>query len=176
MESRDVWAERGPLTHELLNTVVAISIRTSNFGWAHPNRVLSQAVFQKFAAGHPKLRAEREVRASPWGFALIASRLDAPRVPKKIPSKNNSFKKKSFLQKKTPKKLGQVGGAFGRSARLGQVGPLRIWHSVSTAPPASSQRRPSVARIRQALQALRAVIGCARTLRGISLCARTLWD
>ncbi len=33
--------------------------------------------------------AEREVRTSPWGFALIASRLDAPRVPKK-----------SFLQKK----------------------------------------------------------------------------
>jgi hypothetical protein len=57
-------------------------------------------VFQKFEAGHPKFGAEREVRASPWGFALIASRLDAPRVPKKtVPSK-----------KKTSKKLGQVGG------------------------------------------------------------------
>jgi hypothetical protein len=33
-------------------TVLAISIRTSNFGWARPNRVVSQAVFQKFAAGH----------------------------------------------------------------------------------------------------------------------------
>jgi hypothetical protein len=53
-------------------------------------------VFQKIAAGHPKFGAEREVRASLWGFAHIASRLDAPRVSKK-----------TFLQKK--KKLGQVG-------------------------------------------------------------------
>jgi hypothetical protein len=45
-------------------------------------------VFQKFAAGHPKFGAEREVRVSPWVFALFASRLDAPRVPNK-----------SFLQK-----------------------------------------------------------------------------
>jgi hypothetical protein len=57
----------------LLKTItgVAISIRTSNFGWAHPNRVVSQGVKQKIAAGHPKLGVEREVRASPWGFALI---------------------------------------------------------------------------------------------------------
>ncbi len=103
-------------------TVVAISIRSSNFGWARPNRVVSQAVFQKIAAGHPKFGSEREVRASTWGFALIASRLDAPRD-----------QKKPFLHKKTPKKLGQVGGwvsaggsspwefsaltAFGRSSR-----------------------------------------------------------
>jgi hypothetical protein len=66
-----------------LITVTIIIIRTTNFGWAHPNRVLSQAVFQKFAAGHPKFGAEREVRASTWGLALTASRLDAPRVPKK---------------------------------------------------------------------------------------------
>jgi hypothetical protein len=78
----------------ILYTVVAISIRTSNFGWAHPNRVVSQAVFQKFAAGHPKFGADREVRASPWGFALIASRLDAPRFPKKsFLQKNKTFKK-----------------------------------------------------------------------------------
>ncbi len=62
---------------------IVLSIRMANFGWAHPNRVVSQAVFQKNAAGHPKLEAEREVRASPWEFALIASRLDASRVPKK---------------------------------------------------------------------------------------------
>jgi hypothetical protein len=49
-------------------------------------------VFHKFAAGHPKFEAERELRASPWGFALIASRLDAPSVPKK-----RSLKKKLFL-------------------------------------------------------------------------------
>ncbi len=30
-----------------LNNVVAIIHRISNFGWAHPNRVLSQAVFRK---------------------------------------------------------------------------------------------------------------------------------
>jgi hypothetical protein len=81
-----------------------ISIRTTNFGWACPNRVFSQAVFQKFAAGHPKFGVQREVRASPWGLALTActhtltklcaptpgaavswtvSRLNAPRVPKK---------------------------------------------------------------------------------------------
>ncbi len=49
---------------------MAISIRTSNFGWAHPNRVVSQAVFQKFAAGHPKFGAEREVRAPTLGTGL----------------------------------------------------------------------------------------------------------
>jgi hypothetical protein len=64
----------------------------ANFGWAHPNRVVSQAVFQKHAAGHPKLEAEREVRASTWEFALIASRLDASRVRKK-PIKNKPKKK-----------------------------------------------------------------------------------
>jgi hypothetical protein len=69
--------------HMELSTVIVLSIRMANFGWAHPNRVLSQAVFQKFAAGHSKFEAEREVRASSWGFGLIASRLDAPRVPKK---------------------------------------------------------------------------------------------
>jgi hypothetical protein len=47
-------------------------------------------VLQNFAAGHPKIGAEREVRTSPWGFELIASRLDAPRVPKK------SFLEKQF--------------------------------------------------------------------------------
>jgi hypothetical protein len=62
---------------------VAIRIMTYNFGWAQPNRVVSQAVCQNFAAGHPKFGAEREVRASPWGFALIAPRLDALRIPKK---------------------------------------------------------------------------------------------
>ncbi len=74
-------------------TVVAIRIRTTNFGWAHPNRVVSQAVFHKFAAGHPKFGAEREVRASPWRFALIASRLDAPRVSKKNLLQENNFRK-----------------------------------------------------------------------------------
>jgi hypothetical protein len=65
-------------------TVVAIIIRISNFGWAHPNRVFSQAVFQKVAGGHPKFGAEREVRSSTWeSSALTASRLGAPRVPKK---------------------------------------------------------------------------------------------
>ncbi len=54
-------------------------------------------MFKKFAAGHPKFVAEREVRASTWEFALIASRLDALRVLKK-----------PFLQNK--KKLGQVKG------------------------------------------------------------------
>jgi hypothetical protein len=45
-------------------------------------------VFKKIAAGHPKFGAEREVRALPWGFALIASRLNALRVPKQtVPSK-----------------------------------------------------------------------------------------
>ncbi len=58
----------------------------------------NQAVFQKIAAGHPKFGAELEERASPWRFALIVLRLDAPRVPKK-----------TFLHK-TSKKLGQVGG------------------------------------------------------------------
>ncbi len=29
-------------------------------------------MFQKFAAGHPKFGAEREVRASPWGLTLTA--------------------------------------------------------------------------------------------------------
>jgi hypothetical protein len=56
-----------------LSTVVAISIRSSNFGWARPNRVVSQAVFQKIAAGHPMFGSEREVRASTWGFVLIAT-------------------------------------------------------------------------------------------------------
>jgi hypothetical protein len=54
-------------------------------------------VFQKVVAGHPKFGAEREVRVSPWVFALFASRLDALRVPNK-----------SFLQKK--KKLQKIGG------------------------------------------------------------------
>jgi hypothetical protein len=57
----------------------------------HPNRVLSQAVFQKFSAGHPKFGVEREVRASPWGLALTASRLDAPRNPKKTFLKKKNF-------------------------------------------------------------------------------------
>jgi hypothetical protein len=90
-----VWGQPSRLW---VSTVMAISIRTSNFGWAHPNRVVSQAVFQKKSAGHPKFGAEREVRASPWRFALILSRLDAPRFPKKT------------IPKKTPKKLGQDGG------------------------------------------------------------------
>ncbi len=73
-------------------TVVAISIRSSNFGWARPNRVVSQAVFQKIAAGHPKSGSEREVRSSPWEFsALTASRLDAPRVPKNSKGKRFSW-------------------------------------------------------------------------------------
>jgi hypothetical protein len=38
-------------------------------------------VFQKVAGGHPKFGAEREVRSS--SSALTASRLGAPRVPKK---------------------------------------------------------------------------------------------
>jgi hypothetical protein len=61
-------------------------LRTSNFGWAHPNRVVSQAVFQNFAAGHPKLEAEREVRASPW-FG------------------SSKLSQKTFLQKKTSEKV-----------------------------------------------------------------------
>ncbi len=69
-----------------------ISIRSSNFGWARPNRVVSQAVFQKIAAGHPKFGSEREVRSSPWEFsALIASRLDAPLVPKNPKGKRFSW-------------------------------------------------------------------------------------
>jgi hypothetical protein len=71
-------------------TVTIISIRTTNFGWARPNRVLSQAVFQKFAAGRPKFGAEREVRASPWGFALAVSRLKRSARPKNRSSKNKS--------------------------------------------------------------------------------------
>ncbi len=41
-------------------TVEAITycIRTSNFGWARPNQVFSQDVFQKFATGRPKFGAE----------------------------------------------------------------------------------------------------------------------
>jgi hypothetical protein len=72
-------------------TVVAINIQMANFGWAHPNRVVSQAVFQKCATGHPKFGAERKVRALPWGFALIASRLWTLRAFQK----NRSFKKTS---------------------------------------------------------------------------------
>ncbi len=60
---------RYDLNTKLKHTVTIISIRTTNFGWARPNRVFSQAVLQKFAAGHPKFGAEREVRASPWGLA-----------------------------------------------------------------------------------------------------------
>ncbi len=61
-----------------------LSIWMANFGWAHPNRVGSQAVFQKFAGGHPKLRAKRKLRSSTWeSSALTASRLGAPRVQKK---------------------------------------------------------------------------------------------
>jgi hypothetical protein len=73
----------------------------ANFGWAHPNRVVSQAVFQKIAAGHPKFGAERELRASPWGLALIASRLDAPSVPTK-----------KVLQKNCPKSQGRLEAGF----------------------------------------------------------------
>jgi hypothetical protein len=75
----------------LYNTVMAISIRTSNFGWACPNRVFSQAVFQKFVAGHPKFAVKRSARLT-LGFALIVSRLGAPRV-KKNHSFNNNNKK-----------------------------------------------------------------------------------
>ncbi len=56
----------------------------ANFGWAHLNRVVSQAVFQKLAAGHPKFGVERELRASPWGLALIASCLDGKILPKQL--------------------------------------------------------------------------------------------
>ncbi len=71
---------------------MAISIRSSNFGWARPNRVLSQAAFQEYAAGHPKFGSEREVRSSPWKFsALTVSRLDAPRVPKNPKGKRFSW-------------------------------------------------------------------------------------
>jgi hypothetical protein len=85
------WGDVGPK----LNTVTIISIRTTNFGWARPNRVFSQAVFQKFAAGHPKFRAEREVRASPWGLALtrVAFKRSA-RSKKTVPSKKKNFQKK----------------------------------------------------------------------------------
>ncbi len=81
-----------------------INIRMANFGWAHPNRVASQAVFKNIAAGHLKFGAEREVCASPWGFALTVSRLDAPRI----------LNKRSF-KKKLRKKLGQVGGRVSAS-------------------------------------------------------------
>jgi hypothetical protein len=46
--------------------VTLLSIRTTKFGWARPNRVFSQAVFQNIAVGHPKFGAEREVCASTW--------------------------------------------------------------------------------------------------------------
>jgi hypothetical protein len=39
---------------------------------------------------HPKFGAELEVRALPWGFALIPSRLDAQRVPKKTFPQNQA--------------------------------------------------------------------------------------
>jgi hypothetical protein len=49
-------------------------------------------VFQKVAAGHPKFGAEREVRSSTWeSSAFIASRLDAPRVPKKTFLQKNNY-------------------------------------------------------------------------------------
>jgi hypothetical protein len=71
----------------------------ANFGWADPNRVVSQAVIQKIAAGHPKFGAVREVRASTWEFALIASRLDAPRVLKKsFLLKNKKTQKRRQLE------------------------------------------------------------------------------
>jgi hypothetical protein len=57
-------------------------------------------VFRKNAAGHPKFGVERKLRASTWGFALIASRLDAPRIQIY----------RSFKKQKLPKKMGQVGG------------------------------------------------------------------
>ncbi len=34
--------------------VAVPSVQMANLGWARPNRVVSQAMFQKFAAGHPK--------------------------------------------------------------------------------------------------------------------------
>ncbi len=59
-------------------------------------------MFQEIAARHPKFGVERELRASTWGFALIASRLDAPRV-----------QKKPFLQKKNfEKSWGRLEAGF----------------------------------------------------------------
>jgi hypothetical protein len=92
----NVLREEGPSTHQRidrtmqgdcghrLSPVPGRCIRMADFGWARPNRAVSRAVYRKFAAGHLKLGAEREVRSSPWGFsALTASRLNALRVQKK---------------------------------------------------------------------------------------------
>jgi hypothetical protein len=56
--------------------------------WAHPNRVVSQAVFPKFAAGHSNFGAEHEVRASPLGIRAHG-----------IAFKRSARVKKPFLQK-----------------------------------------------------------------------------
>ncbi len=45
------------------STVVAISIRMANFGWAHPNRVVSQAVFKNLRPGIQSL--ERSAKCVP---------------------------------------------------------------------------------------------------------------
>jgi hypothetical protein len=60
---RRQWDSGMCLLYRSCNTVVALSIPMANFGWAHPNRVVSQAVFQIYVAGHPKFGAEREVRS-----------------------------------------------------------------------------------------------------------------
>ncbi len=84
------------------NTVTIISIRTTNFGWARPNRVFSRAMFKKIAAGHPKFGAEREVRASSGGLAH------------RVAFKRSARFKKPFLQKKKLPKtvLGRLEAGF----------------------------------------------------------------
>ncbi len=95
-------------------TVVAISIRSSNFGWARPHRVVSQAVFKKNASGRPKFGSEREVRSSPWGFsALTASRLDAPRVLKNPKGKRFSWPHRRPLTLATHTAMSDPGGPAG---------------------------------------------------------------
>jgi hypothetical protein len=73
-------------------------------------------VFQKFATGHPKFGAERELRASILGIALLTSRLDAPCVQQKRPFNNNKNLK-----------LGQVGGrvSAGMSEWAGALNALK---------------------------------------------------
>jgi hypothetical protein len=90
---------------------VAISIRSSNFGWARPNRVVSQAAFQKIAAGHPKFGSER---SSPWEFsALTASRLDAPRVPKNPKGKRFSWPHRRAAHTGHTHRMSDPGGPAG---------------------------------------------------------------
>ncbi len=122
-------------------TVVALSIRSSNFGWAR------QAVFQKIASGRPKFGSEREVRSSPWGFsALTASRLDAPRVPKNPKGKRFSWPHRRAAHTGHTHRDERPGGPRG----AGSPAPSPCCHSVAArSGPLQGQAVEALLRARQ---------------------------